>query len=106
MTEPGASFDSPPETPHRSGPPPLKHTPRPPAFSFGVGDEEALKKIRKHTTPAGRIVAVSVVLGAIALGFMYYQQHKALEQAKAAYYKAHEAPTTEAFLSEIRRIFT
>jgi HEAT repeat protein len=42
-------------------------------------DQEALKKIGHHTSKTGRIVSISVVVGVIALTFMYFKSSDAYE---------------------------
>ena len=79
-----------------------------PASALNVGsDEEALKKIGRHTTPFGRVVTVAIILAVIAIGGLYFyndSKFSAQEDALAAIndMDAAEAPAAlRALLPEV-----
>lgn len=80
-------------------------TPRPtPTTPEYFDDRDALRVIRRKSTQTGIIVGVLVLITSGVLGWLFWTQRHGLEESRAAYYKAHEATTTEEFLSQLRAL--
>lgn len=82
-------------------PGPLRPPPRAPEH---FDERDAVRGIRRKSTQTGIIVGVLVAITAGVLAWLFWTQRQSLEASRAAYYKAHEATTTEGFLSELRAL--
>lgn len=71
------------------------------AGGFGGSDDDAIRKINQRTSPFGRLVAVVLVGGAVALGWTYYQRSQRYD-ARMAGLEAAGALEGDAMLAAIR----
>src|SRR6201995_189445 len=49
------------------------------ALAAGMSDDEALRKIGRRTTPFGRVIFLAMLVGAVALGYIYIQSNAKFE---------------------------
>lgn len=68
----------------------------------GLDDEQVVRKIGRRTTVFGRIVALLMVVGAVALAVGWYVRHQAYEHRWDAYREAQQAADEREFLRRIR----
>src|SRR5687767_11354582 len=76
-----------------------------PALDYGApigGDDEALRKIRRRTSPMGKVMTVVFILGTAGLGYWWYTGSQSYEHRWDWRAAAEAAPTDEARIAILR----
>ena len=77
----------------------------PAAAMADLGDDEAIKKIRQHTTPFGRIATTTLLVVAVAFGGFAYVSSKRAAEEEARLDAIGELDDIDQVLSELRKLY-
>ncbi len=83
---------------------PSDFPPSTPSPQVPLDDDQALRGIRRKTSQVSVIVSLFSLAVVAVAGWLFWTQRHTLEESRTAYSKAHEAGSTEAFLTKTREL--